>query len=62
MNLADELPCPECICLPICQGQNVNDLLIKCSKLKSYMETDLDHFDYALDFFNCNLDNWKLWG
>ncbi len=51
-----ELPCINCICLPICKTQHLNDLLIRCKILKSYMETDLDHFDCALDFFNFNIN------
>jgi len=51
-----ELPCINCICLAICKAQHLNDLLIKCKILKSYMEIDLDHFDCALDFFNYNIN------
>lgn len=47
-----EMPCINCICLAICKGQDVNDLLCKCKVLKTYMEIDLDHFDCALEFFN----------
>jgi len=43
----DKMPCIDCICFAMCKGQDMNDLLNKCSLLKSYMEIDLDHFDNA---------------
>ncbi len=41
----DEMPCIDCICFVMCKGQDTNDLLNKCSLLKSYMEIDLYHFE-----------------
>lgn len=48
----EKIPCKKCICFAICKGQDINNLLIKCSKLKEYMSIDLTHFDYALDILN----------
>lgn len=48
----DKMPCKKCICFAICKNQDINELLIKCKILKSYMSTDLDHFDCALDTIN----------
>ncbi len=43
----DEMPCTDCICFAMCIGQEMNDLLNKCSLLKYYMEIDLVHFEFA---------------
>jgi hypothetical protein len=57
----EKIPCKKCICLAICKGQDVNDLLNKCPNLKTYMETDLDHFKYVLDFFESETKFWNGW-
>lgn len=41
------MPCIECITFAICKGQDINDLLNKCPKLKKFMEASLKNFDLA---------------
>lgn len=61
MNIPEKMPCAKCICLAICISQPINDLLNKCPILKSFMEKDLDHFDYTLEFFKSETKFWDGW-
>ena len=47
-----KMPCIDCICFAICKGQDMSQLLYKCSILKKYMELSFYNHDMGWAVIN----------